>query len=450
MHGSTARARERRSVLCGPFRSALAVAVTTVATLLAGAAFAQQPDLGRADQLVREGKYQEAYDLLAPSADAHKGDAQFNYLLGRAALGTKRAEQALALFERSLALRPNDVAAHLALGRAYFALGRYAEAKIEFETVLRVDNLPPDLLTQIETYDRLARQHLDEAKPLSSFGYAELGIGRYRVNSTSDTSGGERHNTFYNARIGGGLNYQLPDNYALDASLDYRFSYQDKDDIRNDSDWRWRLAVSRAFGGNNLAGGFRGRVSYRGDGIYRNDYAAFASYRYRYDADNQFTLGAQVERRRYPHGRLRDRSRTAATATAGWVRSLFEGRGSFSATAHGGYNYATSRSDGNSAIYGATLNLDYAFTDRLDGFLFAWWERDVFNADAIHFHPDALDETVILRRRDNLYEFGGGLVWAFAPTWSLRPEILYTRDESNAVGFNYSATEVWANVRKSF
>jgi hypothetical protein len=35
-------------------------------------------------------------------------------------------------------------------------------------------------------------------------------------------------------------------------------------------------------------------------------------------------------------------------------------------------------------------------------------------------------------------------------TWSLRPEILYTRDQSNATGFNYSATEVWVNVRKSF
>jgi tetratricopeptide (TPR) repeat protein len=436
-----------RSVRQAVANGALAV---TAALFVATAALAQQPDLARAEQLVTAVKYREAYDLLAPFADARKDDAQFNYLFGRAALGTKRPDQARALFERSLAQRPSDVAAHLALGRAYFALGRYAEAKIEFETVLRFDDLPPDILSQTETYDEAARQYLEEGRRVVGFGYAELGIGRYRVNSTSATVGGERHNTFYNARVGGGLNYELANNWALDASLDYRFSYQDKDDIRNDSDWRWNLALSRALGEGNLALGFRGQVSYRGTGYYRNDYGFFADYRYRLDADNQLTFGAELQRRRYPEGRLRDRSRTLAQAGVGWVRSLFDGRGSFSATAHGGYQYATARSDGNSTVYGLTLNLDYTFTDRLAGFVFAWWERDDFNTDRIHFHPDALDETVIMRRKDNLYEFGGGLVWEFVKTWSLRPQILYTRDQSNAVNFNYGATEVWVNVRKAF
>ena len=191
-------------------------------------------------------------------------------------------------------------------------------------------------------------------------------------------------------------------------------------------------------------------MSYRGDSIYRNDYSIFTNYRYRFDPDNQFTLGAEVQRRRYPEGRLRERSRTTATGTAGWVRSLLDGRASFSLEAHGGYNYATSRPDGDSAIFGATAELDFTFTDRLGGFIFAWYERDVFNTDAVHFHPDALDETVILRRKDNLYEVGAGLVWEFAGGWSLRPEILYILDDSNGVGFNYSSTEYWLNVRKGF
>jgi hypothetical protein len=35
-------------------------------------------------------------------------------------------------------------------------------------------------------------------------------------------------------------------------------------------------------------------------------------------------------------------------------------------------------------------------------------------------------------------------------TWSLRPEILYTSDDSNAAGWSYSSTEVWINIRKAF
>lgn len=299
---------------------ALVAALTLALVQGVGAA---DPDLTRAELLVQAGKYQEAYELLAPFEDARKDDPQFNYLLGRAALGTKRPDKARALFEQSLAARPDTVAAHLALGRAYFALGRYAEAKIEFETMLRFDNLPPD-------------------------------------------------------------------------------------------------------------------------------YGFFGDYRYRLDADNQLTFGALLQRRRYPEGQLRDRSRTLGEVGVGWIRSLFDGRGSFTATAHGGYQYATARSDGNSTIYGVTLNFDYTFTDRLAGFVLASWERDSFNTDRVHFHPDALDEGVILRRKDNEYEFGGGLVWEFVKTWSLRPQILYTRDQSNAVNFNYSATEVWVNVRKAF
>lgn len=53
-------------------------------------------------------------------------------------------------------------------------------------------------------------------------------------------------------------------------------------------------------------------------------------------------------------------------------------------------------------------------------------------------------------RRDNLVEVGGALVWEFARGWTLRPEILFILDDSSVEGFNYSSTEIWINVRKSF
>lgn len=397
--------RSRR--LEGAGKSALRVLMGTMALLGAAVAFAAEPDPARAREIVQAAETQA----------------------------------------------PDTVAAHLELGRAYFVLGQYAEAKIEFETVLRFDNLPQDLLSQVEIYNQAAHQALDEKRALTGFGYAETGVGRYRVNSTRGTDalgGGDRRDTFYNARVGGGLNYALQNGYAIDGSLDYRFRYYDNPDSRDDSDLRWRLAGSRSFGESNLAVGVRGRTSYRGDGDYRNDAGLFTDYRYRIDPDNQLTLGAEYRRRRYPEGRLRDRNRTSADASAGWVHSLLDGSGSLTVTAHGGQHFATDRPDGNSSFYGATAALDFTINNKLGWGTFAWWERDAYNVDRVHFHPDTLDNSVVLRRKDNLYEVGAYLVWEFAPSWTLRPEILWIRDQSNSVGFNYSATEFWLNVRKGF
>ncbi len=440
----------RRDVARSHLWRAIAAAV---ALALANPAQAAEPDLARAEQLVAEKRYQEAYDLLAPFGESMAHNGTFNYLAGRAALGTKQAEKARTLLTRSLATQPDSVAAHLALGRAYFELGMYAEAKIAFETVLRFDNLPPDLESQARIYARAAEPYLEEGTRLLGFGYAATGIGQYRVNSTRGTNalgGGDRRDTFYNARVGGGLNYDLQDNYALDASLDYRFRYYDNPDSRNDSDLRWRAAGSRSFGENNLALGVRGRNSYRGNGNYRNDYGLFTDYRYRVDPENQLTTGAELRRRRYPAGRLQDRSFSSAVANVGWVHALQGGESSISLVAHGGYNFDTNRPDGDSVVYGLTATYDFTFTKTFGGFLFGWWEHDSYDTDRIHFHPDTVDQSINLTRQDNLYEVGAGLVWTFLPSWSLRPEILYIRDQSNATAFNYSSTEAWINLRLDF
>lgn len=442
---------DRRIRRCFSSRLGAAIAAA-LAVLGSDPGWADEPDLVRAEQLVSERRYKEASSLLAPFGDAGGQSGTFNYLAGRAALGAGQPEKARALLAQSLATYPDSVAAHLALGLAYFQLGMFAEARIAFETVFRFDNLPPDLESQAQIYARAARAYLEDGDRLLWHGYAATGIGQYRVNSTRGTNalgGGDRRDTFYNARVGGGLNYDLPDNYALDASLDYRFRYYDNPDSRNDADLRWRAAGSRSFGEDNLALGVRGRNSYRGNGNYRNDYGLFADYRHRIDPDNQLTTGGELRRRRYPAA-IPDQSFSSAIANIGWVHALNGGDSSISLVAHGGYNFATSRPDGDSVVYGLTATYDFTLTKTLGGFLFGWWEHDSFDTDRIHFHPDALDQSVNLVRKDNLYEVGAGLVWEFAPGWTLRPEILYIRDQSNATAFNYSSTEAWLNIRTDF
>jgi tetratricopeptide (TPR) repeat protein len=426
-------------------------AIACLLALLACTAYAQDPTLATAEAMIRNDEYQAAYDLLTPLAPARSGDATFFYLLGRAALGRQDAEGARIALERSIDLDPDRTDAHLALGRAYLALGQEARARNQFAIVLHFGNLPPDMLSQLEIYDDAAGEEL-EGRNLTAFGYAETGLGRYRVNSTRGTNAfgdGDRRDTFYNLRAGGGLNRSFERGYALDATIDYRHRWYDNPDSRDDRDLRWSVSGSHGSDDGNLALGLRGRTSYRGNDDYRNDISGFVDYVRNLDLSNQLSLELAVERRRYPRGPLRERSRTRSTVTGGWLRSFADGNASFSFNAHFGRNTATSRPDGDSEVYGITMSLDYVLGRTVDAFAFAFWERDDFSADNLHFHPD-VDEGVVLRRSDNLYEGGAGLVWEFAQRWSLRPELLYIRDQSNVVGLNYSSTEAWINVRRSF
>jgi tetratricopeptide (TPR) repeat protein len=431
---------ERHGRHFGKTRALLALLLLCAA---AGAS-AAAPDVGRATQLVREGQYEQAYGLLQPFEAAAKADAGFNLLLGEAALRTRRAEAARVLFERALAAEPGSIDAHLGLGRAYLALGSYARARIEFETVLRFDDLPPDLVTQVEIYASAATAHAQGQRLLAT-GYALLGYGNYRVGAVG---GGPQNDAFASARVGGRLNYELDDGYALVGSLDWRFRDYDAQGRRNDSDLRWNGAVSRNAGEANWIAGLRGRASYRGDSNWRNDFGVYGDYRLRLDEDNQVSAGLEVRQRRYPSGRLRERTRNIVEATGSWTRSLLDGKASFTLSGQAGREFNTQRPDGDANFFGLSPSLNFSIAENLGGFAFAWWQNDRYNIERLGAPGDGL--VGIGTRNDNLYEVGGGLTWQFAPQWSLNPEILYIRDSSNVLAANYSSTEIWITLRWDF
>lgn len=416
-----------------------------MAALLAvhAAALAASAGLPRARQMLAEGRHQEAYELLAPAEAADKADFGFNLLLAEAALRTGRNAEAKALFERSLALQPDSIEAHLGLGRTYVALGDYASAKIEFETVMRFDDLPPDLRQKAEVY-AAAAQGYAQGKRLLGSGYGIVGYGNYR---TGARGGGPLNEQFFAARVGGSLNHELADNVALDGSLDYRFRDYEGE-RRNDSDLRWNGAVSRNVGEANWIAGLRGRVSYRGNSDYRNDFGVYGNYRVRLDEDNQLGAGLEVRQRRYPTGPLRERTRNIVEASGSWTTSLFDGKGSFTLAGQAGREFNTERSDGNANFFGLSPSIDFSITKNLGGFAFVWWQNERYAIERLGAAGDRL--TGIGTRNDNLYEVGGGLSWQFLPTWSLNPEVLYIRDQSNILAANYSSTEIWITLRKDF
>ncbi len=301
--------------------------------LLAGATQAAAPDLTKAEELLQAGQPAEA----------------------------------AVLFEQALEADPSSVGAHLGLGRAYYALGEYARAQIEFETVLQYDNLPRDLHGQTEVYDQAAEDYA-AGREWRPFYYAETGIGNYRENTSSSTAifgGAGDHDTFLPIRVGGGWNKSMTERHSFNGTLDYRFRAYDESGRRNDSDLRWNFNISRPVDDDNLRFGMRGRVSYRGDGQYRNDWGVFADYRVRLGENDQVTIGGEVRERRYPSGPLRSRTRDIAELTGSWTHSLANGRTSLSLGGQLTQEWATQdRPEGDGYVLGRQRR-DRPFVPRL-------------------------------------------------------------------------------------
>jgi len=342
----------------------------------------------------------------------------------------------------------DTVAEHLRRGLAYLEQGNYAAAKFEFETVLRLDDLPPDVHQQADIYADAARAYLGGSRWLPS-GYALIGFGHYHENDTVAGTG-DTNDNFFSARAGGRLNYVMNDASALNFSLDYRYRAYDNANRRDDSDLRWNANFSHGFGDTNLAVGIRGRASYRGNGQTRNDYGVFGTLRFLANPVDQFNIGAEFRRRNYPQGPLRARSRNIAELTAGWTHAFEGGRTSFSLNAGAGREFATdNRPDGDSNFVNISPSLDFTLSDHWSANVFAWWQKDRYNIE--HTNSEGADNVVgIATRNDDLWEVGGGLTWTFGTGWSLNPELLYIADKSNILAVNYSSTELHFTLRKDF
>jgi FimV-like protein len=146
--------------------------------------------LEEARKLLADNKADAAYQLLAPHESEWAGDKDFDYLMGAAAVDSRRPDEAILSLQRVIASDPAYAAARMELARAYYEVGDNESARQEFEELLREN--PPDYARRTINSYLLAIKGREAPKSrgprLHYFVQGSLGYDNNANGSTSDNT----------------------------------------------------------------------------------------------------------------------------------------------------------------------------------------------------------------------------------------------------------------------
>ena len=424
----------------GKLASFCRVLLVAIAWSVAAVSWAQSDAqiVAQGESLVRSGRYAEAYKLLEPHEDRLAGDLKFDYLLGRSALESGQPSKASFIYERILAVEPNFVGVRLEMGRAYLALGDFARAKLEFETVLRYDNLPPDLRQQAQIYGNAADQYL-AGKRTVGFAYLEFGYG-YDTNPQSATRISE-------VTLAGGGTLLLPqsalargDQYsAFTAGGEARARLFRDLDIAEFGTVDLRAGLGYSEGAHNVRFALTGGRFWLDDTKARDSAGGTLDYRYLAGKLDQITLGLSASRNKFIPDALVVNSYDLAQASAGWLHAAADGKGAAGLTLLAGSEMATEgRVDGDKPFVGLRIILQRTFANNIGAFV---------SAGLLYGEYSEVNPLFGTERADTMGDVTLGVSWSFAKGWSLRPQVTYMENDSNQSLYKYDRTDVSLNLR---
>jgi hypothetical protein len=413
-----------------------------------------QAVLEKAENLLKAGKSEEVYQMLEPLEVEGAGDLVFDYLLGTAALETNRPSKATFIYERILAVAPAYTGVRADMGRAYFALGDFGRAKIEFETVLAIQNLPTDLRATVEQYAKAAEARSQEKRTVLN-GYIETGFGRdtnIASANNADTltfpSGGtytpsRKSDNYATLGLGGELNHQLSSQWGLYGGADYRGrAYQ----TYCDSTCNWtldaRTGLSYSGGAWLVRAGITAGTYNLNQVQYRDSVGANVDWRLALANANQLTLGASTTRAAYLVAANNNQNTQTNTLSAGWLTSLGDGSAIFSLTGTTGIELAVGgRDDGDKRFYGPRILVQKSFTNTLGGYA---------TAGLTYAKYSGTNTLYAIARDESLYDVALGMTWTLSKGFSVRPQITFLKNNSNAELYSYDKVDGSLNVRFDF
>jgi outer membrane protein len=419
--------------------------------------------LSKADELINNGKPEEAYKLLEPLELIHSGEARFDYLIGIAALDSGKPDKATLALERVLLVNPDSAAARMDMARAYFQLGDILRAKTEFTRVLN-QNPSEAARSTIQKYLEAIAEKQD-SKMTQVTGYVEGGIG-YDSNVNNSTSqqqifAGGTNITLDSANVqasdiyyqvaGGGIAIQsLTPHWALYAGADLRIRNYRTQKSFDALDLYTRAGLSYGANADQLRIGAFGWEYFLG-GFHNSDIGGInAEWSHVFSPSNQIKIFGQNEQFRYVDPVMQPNDFNQQIVGGGWAHVLEGGMTSLYANLYHGMEQDIStiitpvtpdggRIDGAQSFNGLRVGGLTAVNDHTMLFVNAGAQTGDYSKINVFF---------MVQRSDRLFDLTLGDIWHWDKHLTLRPQISYARDISNISLYSYERTEVSLNVSR--
>ena len=442
-------------------RSLFAVLLFGVVLLLGGAALpacAADPDLEKAQALLKAGRAAEAFAYLEPFEDAQAGEPKFDYLFGIAALDSGKADRATLALERVLAVEPNFAGARIDMARAYFALGDFTRSRDEFQAVLAQDP-PPAARAVIERY----LQAIDERQAarrtvITGFLEATAGHDSNVNNSTSqaevavpalgnlvftlDPTNVKRTDSYWSLAGGAEIAHEVTPGFSVFAGADARYRANATEDRFDTDSLGGRAGVAFPRDRWLLRAMLQGERFYLDREANRATSGIAADARYTVNASTFVSGFLARSEYRFKAAGLNVNDFDQTLGGVGLIRLFHEGRSALAGTLLAGREEELNgRADGDKDIRGARLGGQLGLRETLELIASAGVQRGDYARENAAFQKF---------RKDEQLDVMLGLVWRFRGAWSLRPQLLYARNDSNIPIYEYKRTDASVTLRYDF
>lgn len=435
----------------------LSITFLLVSVTYSSLSLAVQDDITKqAETLIRKGEFSSAYQLLEPLESARAGDVDYDYLFGVAGVESGNTSRGAFALERVLAIDPANKDARAEMAKAHFILGEIDASKAEFNNVLKQN---PDAQTK-KTIDKLLNA-IDkiEGNTTTFAAYLDGGLGW-----DSNVSSAPGINNIAVPVFGGALldlgssGKEKSDelmSLAAGVSVRHPFSQQlsafgsagvnDKKNLSEEFDTRtldFNAGLQYRYAQSSYSIALQNNHFYLDGDAFRRAYGATVQWLHNIDEQNQAGLFMQYSRLNFVDNSTRNADRTIFGVNAGHI---FKAKFTpvLFASLYGGKEDARNNDFEflNQDILGLRLGGQLSFNTK--------WQ--MFGSLATELRENDIADPIFLKKRkDKQYDFSLGLNFVPAPTWLVKSQFSYTKNESN-IDLNEFERKIFSvNIRKDF